>query len=188
MFITFTKAKCTVVHENNMILFLSLDWGYIRRGCSASTFSKAVVFVIVRIDCCTSAIEFNRRCAAWHLRIHTLEELNKLGIVQFPRQLTHLCHSADHSFNHLGFLRFTDFQRIHCKNEEEEMSINLQLPAMEGIQIENLRRARASWSMIWLKIEFFASSCWRTRSCWIFCCSPASLLLPPCESDHRMKN
>lgn len=39
---------------------------------------------------------------------------------------------------------------------------------MRGV---HLQRALAFWSMICVRMEFLASSCWRARSCIAFCCS-----------------
>lgn len=86
--------------------------------------SKAVVVIIVWIDCCTSSIKLDSRCAARHLLIHTFQQLNKLCVVQFTRKLSSLCHLTNHPFDHLSLFRFADFQRIHWKNGRNQKIMN----------------------------------------------------------------
>lgn len=141
----------------------------------------AVVVVIVRINGSPATIEFDGGRAAWNLLIQTLQQLHKVFIVQFAWQLSHLCHTTNHALHHLRLLRFTDFQCVYCV---ENIGNVLWLCVCIFINRFHLHLARAFWSIIWLRIECLASSCWRARSCWAFCCASALPPPPPCRPHN----
>lgn len=96
-------------------------------------------------------------------------------------QLSHLCHTTNHALHHLRLLRFTDFQCVYCV---ENIGNVLWLCVCIFINRFHLHLARAFWSIIWLRIECLASSCWRARSCWAFCCASAFPPPPPCRPHN----